>query len=464
MKKSKRIIIIAILACLLLLVSLLYASVSRDRKEKENIQKTEERDMQKGQASLEKTEQRENDILKDAPEEITENVERKLPVLTENPNPYFFPDDVLTVTYHSNTENGPEEKIPEQIKMSVCREKAFPEGILYSLKAEDGESASEDDAGSQEKEVFELGYFYVQADKIYLIRDLRNRREITEENLIEAGTVVCQSESKAEDVYTRNTLGPHEIIKAAEGKCAFYGQYDTTGETDGFYEYFMWQEGKGLTGYRFGHGEVENISLCTDGIEKAGFEDENTFNPYFFPEDKTIIKYEGEFDVAGVYFKEKDVKFGRTDVEVSVEKEKILENGILYSIKILDEDKFYYDDGEAGQYGKKRLDLGYFYVQAEKIYLIRDVEIDSDITEKELIKYGKVVCQPEPKEDILDPEEKGRHESIGIIGDQCISGWYQNYIETDWWESFIWQKGLGLVEYKSGRGALAELVYITIIP
>lgn len=460
MKKSKRIVIIGVLAGLLLSVCLLFASASHDRKEKENIREAEEVSMQEERKSIDENGQGENDNLTDEPEE---NPEKAIPVLTENPNPYFFPDDVRSVTYNCNTKDSPEEKNVEQIKISVCREKAFPEGILYSLKGEGGESVFGGDGSNMEKGELELGYFYVQADKIYLIRDLEIRQDITQEDLLEVGTVICQSESKAEDVHTRNTVGPHEMIKAAGGKCAFYGHYDGDEATD-YYEYFMWQEGKGLTGYRSGDNEIENISLCMDGVQKAGFEDENTFNPYFFPEDKTIIKYEGEFDVAGVYFKEKDVRFGRVDVDVAVEKEKVLENGILYSIKIVDEDKFYYDNGEIGEYGRNRMHLGYFYVQAEKIYLIRDLEIGPDITEKELLKYGKVICQIEPKEDVLDPEEKGRHEGIGIIGDQCISGWCQNYIETDWWESFIWQKGLGLVEYKSGRGALAELVYITIIP
>lgn len=464
MKKSRGIIIIIVSTCLLLPVCLLYTSVSQERKEKENIRETEEMNMQEEQKSIDEIGQGENDILTDEPTENVENLEKASSVLIENPNPYFFPDNVMTVTYNCKTKNDQEEKTPEQIKISVRREKAFPEGILYSLISEGGDSISVCDVDSHEKGELELGYFYVQVEKIYLIRNLKIGQDITEEDLIRVGTVICQSESKAEDVHTRNTVGSHEMIKAAEGKCAFYGQYDTIRETDGYYEYFMWQEGKGLTGYRIGHGEIEDISLCMDGVQKAGFEDENTFNPYFFPEDKTIIKYEGEFDVAGVYFKEKDVKFGRVDVEVSVKKEKVLGNGILYSIKIVDKDKFYYDNGEIGQYGKKRMHLGYFYVQAEKIYLIRDMEIGSDITEKELMKYGKVICQSESKEDVLDSEEEGRHEGISIIGDQCISGWHQNCIETDWWESFIWQKGLGLVEYKSGRGALAELVYITIIP
>ena len=149
---------------------------------------------------------------------------------------------------------------------------------------------------------------------------------------------------------------------------------------------------------------------------------------------------------------------------LSVSEEKSFENGVLYDINIVNDGRFYFDDSEIGEQDRKRMHLGYFYVQADKIYLIRDVAVDTDITERELVKYGKVICQPEPKGDILEPDEKGRHESIGIVGDQCIYGWAQNYIETDWWESFIWQKGLGLVEYKSGRGALDRMIYITIKP
>lgn len=40
------------------------------------------------------------------------------------------------------------------------------------------------------------------------------------------------------------------------------------------------------------------------------------------------------------------------------------------------------------------------------IHLIRDMEIDGDITEKELMEYGKVICQPEPGGDILEPGKR----------------------------------------------------------
>lgn len=413
MMRKSNFIIIEVLACFLLLVYLLYTSVSQNGTEKENIQETEKMDMQKEQVSIVETGQGENEILTDEMDENTENLKNALPVRKENPNPYFFPEDAMTVIYNCSMRNSPDEKNPKQIKMSVCRERAFQEGILYSLEVEDEESVPKDDADIQEKLNLKQWLFYVREDKIYLIRDLEIRQDITEEDLLEAGTVICQSESKAEDPHTRNTFGPHEMLKAADGKCAFYGYYDDQ-KTDNireYYEHFIWQSGKGLIAYRSGHNETEDIALCMDGVEKVGFEDENVFNPYFFPEDKTIIEYEGEFYLDKM-LPEKESFPKKMEVKLSVEKEKVLKNGILYRMDILNNDKFYFDDSEAGKRGKKRMHLGYFYVQADKIYLIRDMEVDSDITEEELIEYGEIICQPEAKGDIIDPEEKGMGELV----------------------------------------------------
>lgn len=427
MKRPKKIGIIEVSACVFLLACSLYALTPRERTGEE---------------------------YEDTP----------VSALAENPNPYFFPENVMAVTYYCDRKDGHGEGSSGQVKMAVCKVKAFPEGILYSLKSEGGEKAAESGAGSQKSEGYERGYFYVQPDKIYLIRNLEIRQDIGNEDLIEAGTVVCQSESKAEDEHTRNVLGPHEMIKAADGKCAFYGNYDNMRGTDGFYEYIIWQEGKGLIGYRNGYGETEEVSLRMEGVQNAGFEDENVFNPYFFPENKAKIKYEGEFNLVGTLPKMEEFGPRRAEVELLVEKERAFTNGILYSMKIVYDGKFCFDDSETGQWNKKRMHLGYFYVTADKIYLIRDMEIHSDITEEELLEYGKVVCQPEPKSDSMDPEEKGWHEGIGIIGDMSCFSRYANYLETDWWESFTWQKGIGLVEYKSGRGALDEMIYITVVP
>ena len=125
MRKSKKVILIEVLSCFLLLAFSLYTSASQVGKEKEKTWET---------------------------------VETAFPVLAENPNPYFFPDDVITVTYDCNRKSNSEEKEAGQIKMLIYREKAFPKGILYSLKGEMEESVSGDDASNQEKEDFEKIY------------------------------------------------------------------------------------------------------------------------------------------------------------------------------------------------------------------------------------------------------------------------------------------------------------------
>ena len=147
-------------------------------------------------------------------------------------------------------------------------------------------------------------------------------------------------------------------------------------------------------------------------------------------------------------------------MELSVNKIKVFENGILYCMKIINDGKFYFDDSETGEHNRNRLEVGYFYVQADKIYLIRGIEIGSDITEDKLINAGQVICQAESMEDILSRDEKGWHESIDVIGDRCHFSRYADYIETDWWEGFVWQKGLGLIEYRSGRGLGDSMIQI----
>ena len=117
MRRSKKVIIIEVLSCFLLLVFSLYASASQARTEKENIRETVETDMQNKQASINETKQVENNILTDVLSGSVENAETDFPVLTENPNPYFFPDDVMTVTYDCNRKNNSQEKKTKQIKM-----------------------------------------------------------------------------------------------------------------------------------------------------------------------------------------------------------------------------------------------------------------------------------------------------------------------------------------------------------
>ena len=373
---------------------------------------------------------------------IEKTVQKKIPVLTENPNPYFFPDDVDTVKYSRTLKSDLGESRIEGIEISVYREKAFSEGILCSLK----------------NGVFKSRYFYVQKEKIYLIPDVEIRQDITEEELIETGTVICQPVSKQEEYFERDALGAHEFIKTADGKCAYYSYNDS--QEGGFYEYFVWQIGKGLTEYRSGYRETTENGLYMEGVEQTGFVDHKSFNLYFFPDDSSTIKYDGVFQFFGMDPETGILESTEEEVELSVNKIKVFENGILYCMKIINDGKFYFDDSETGEHNRNRLEVGYFYVQADKIYLIRGIEIGSDITEDKLINAGQVICQAESMEDVLSRDEKGWHESIDVIGDRCHFSRYADYIETDWWEGFVWQKGLGLIEYRSGRGAGDSMIQI----
>lgn len=380
--------------------------------------------------------------------------------MNQSPNPYFFPDNVDTVTYSYVVKNGSGESRIDETEMSLYRERVFSAGILYSLKKDANEKIFENDMDEQEKEIFKPKYFYVQAEKIYLIPDMEIRQDITEEELIRAGTVICLSQSRQEEYFTRDVLGPHEFIKTTDEKCAYYSYNDS--KTGGIYEYFVWQIGKGMTEYRRGYRETAENGLYMKGVRQTGFVNSNSFNPYFFPDDNSLIKYNGTFEFFGMDPETGILESKEEEIEVSVSRVKILENGILYNMKIVNDGKFYFDDSETGEYDSNRLDLGYFYVQKDKIFLIRDVEIEPNITERELINEGKIICQSESMEDTLDSGKKGWHESIEVIGDRCHFSSYADYSETDWWEGFVWQKGLGLVEYKSGRGVGDSMIYIIL--
>lgn len=118
-----------------------------------------------------------------------------------NHNPYFFPEDTVKAVYSYRTGNSAERDDGGQtmrIEMSVCMEKAFYDGILYSLKAESIESGAEEEG-------LNLGYFYVQREKIYLIRDVDIDLVRTGEELGEAGTVICQPGSEREDFHKNMT-------------------------------------------------------------------------------------------------------------------------------------------------------------------------------------------------------------------------------------------------------------------
>lgn len=371
--------------------------------------------------------------------------------IEKNVNPYFFPDDITVMEYDIDFDLE-----TNMAKIYVNKENTFCNGTLYNLVIKYDERQS-DSSGTEGKKEIDLGYFYVQPDKIYLIRDMEISADFVESDLMKRGTVVCQSGSQKENYISGRTFGWHEFINESKDICAFYS-YNDSKESEDYeqYEYFIWRRGGGLISYRSGCGEKERICLRQKEGSQINFMEESTINPYFFPEGVTTIKYDGYF-----HFKDYDIEkqemiqevTAQETAELSVCEEKVFEKGILYSAEIKNNGKEYFDNSEWGEENREYLAIGLFYVQKDKIYLIRDIEIENDITEEELIEAGTLVCQFESKTYPEGWEFPRRYwnEYINVIGDRCEFYSFETWADrTSFVESFQWQKGIGLVKYYRG--------------
>ena len=128
------------------------------------------------------------------------------------------------------------------------------------------------------------------------------------------------------------------------------------------------------------------------------------------------------------------------------------ENGTLYELKI-----DYSEDFPCRDYPERdRLHLGYFYVQKDRILMIKkpnivleNLKIEADILDK---KYT-IVCHDKGMKDKSEKNDKGWHERILINGNKREYYLSNTQVETGYYERFIWEEEKGLVEYKSGWGA-----------
>lgn len=411
----------------------------------------------------------ETEILKKKDVEVKKSDNEKADcvddVRKKNINPYFFSDSITVVEYDIKFDfetNGKE--ILNTAKLYIYKEKVLYDGTLYSMIVKYDESQTDKNV-MQEKEDINLGHFYVQKDKIYLIQDIEIAMGLSEIELIENGRVICQSESRKESRKESEESGWHEDIKIVDDTCIFQ-RYNNLKESkfDGSYEYFIWEKGKGLTGYRRGHGECEEIYLQMKGTEKINSIEVERINPYFFPTGTTTVKYEGYF-----HFNEFDMEKEKVDREVmytgevtlNIREEIVFKNGILYNMYLSDNGEFYFEGNDWGENNRGYLNLGYFYVQEDKIYklylnyFIPEKKLKDDITEKELLESGaaKIVCQSEPRHTGEGENVWPRYwyDYIDIIGDRCE--FYGEDANTNaFTESFKWQKGFGLVEYRRGTG------------
>ena len=58
--------------------------------------------------------------------------------------------------------------------------------------------------------------------------------------------------------------------------------------------------------------------------------------------------------------------------------------------------------------------------------------------------------------------KKGWHESITVNGDICEYRSYNDLTETGYYEGFLWEKGKGMLEYRSGVGAEMDGIELQI--
>lgn len=167
---------------------------------------------------------------------------------------------------------------------------------------------------------------------------------------------------------------------------------------------------------------------------------------YFFPQGTESVTYTGSLWDSDVQL---ELELMMAEVEVFAE-------GNLYRLQIN------YDKELQDRWGVDRLDLGLFLVMGDQIYKA-DATKEAPYNVEDIISTGTLVCSKENKEDTLAEDEKGWHEYIVVDGDRVEYHGYNTLVETGYYECFIWEKGKGLVEYRSGYGAAADGVELYFV-
>ena len=139
-----------------------------------------------------------------------------------------------------------------------------------------------------------------------------------------------------------------------------------------------------------------------------------------------------------------------------------LKKGILYHLKI--------EQASDLKIPTKRLSLGYFYVQKNRIMRIwenNDYEAQGNvwtlskktlnriIKTSEIPKYSTIVWQKKTYKDTLKHDKIDWHQYLKKIQDSPkkrlrYGGYYQYPQHLGYWETFIWEEGTGLIFYQSG--------------
>lgn len=221
---------------------------------------------------------------------------------------------------------------------------------------------------------------------------------------------------------------------------------------------------------------VSNESEHAFPVETEMLEEKYEFTEY--DENDENINFENPYFYSQTdCFFSADIQYINVDTVATVNGElelqwlKKYDDGNLYKLMVE-------PDGNITEYvGQERINI-YFYVTSDKIYrlwsyIVKDDKIiefynNDELlieilnTDEKLVENGELVCCMEDKTNELGPSEVGKHVTIVQRGEQIT----YNRVDIgengsrEFYERFIWEKGKGLVEYKSGYRMESELLYI----
>lgn len=169
-----------------------------------------------------------------------------------------------------------------------------------------------------------------------------------------------------------------------------------------------------------------------------------------------------KFDATTWFNKWGDVPILDYKTEINFLEVAKLKKGVLYHLKI----------GQASEFKipTKRLSLGYFYVQKNRIMRIwenNDYEAQGNvwtlskktlnriIKTSKIPKYSATIWQKKTYKDTLKRDKIDWHQYLKKIQDSPkkrlrYGGYYQYPQHSGYWETFIWEEGTGLIYYQSG--------------
>jgi hypothetical protein len=192
---------------------------------------------------------------------------------------------------------------------------------------------------------------------------------------------------------------------------------------------------------------VTEPASVTEQVEPTLSVTQDVENPYFFKDVSQPFIYQGSLSF--------DDDFEEKNVTLRINYIDRLNDGKLYELKLYSTEDI----------PEERQTIGYFYVQSDKIYKINADEDSLDQLKEagELPSDSVVVCQEEGYEDTLTESEEGNHQYLEVDGDKRVYHSYNNLVSSGYYETFTWELGKGLTNYRSGYGAEADSMELQLL-